>query len=270
MNVKNTPNNILEFQNVHFAYGKAKILKGLNFHLEKGSIMSVIGGSGSGKSTMMNCLIGLIKPQQGSIRVFDEDIVKTDDYKISKLMTKMGVAYQFGALFSSMSIGENIKLPILENSKVNPSTADIMMRMKLDFVGLRGYENYMPSELSGGMIKRAALARALISDPRLLVLDEPGAGLDPIACAALDNLIIQTNKVFKTSIVVITHDLESVFKISNKITVLDKGEILISDTKNKVLKSSNKRIQGLLNRDIEKNVYDEKEYLGYLTNHAQS
>ena len=260
--------NIIEFNKVNFSYGKNQILFDLNFSQPKETIMSVIGGSGSGKSTMMNCLVGLLKPQKGSIKIFDKDIVKTKNHELSLIMKKIGVAYQFGALFSSMTIGENIKLPLLENTKINKKTADIMMRMKLEFVGLRGYENYMPSELSGGMVKRAALARALIADPKLLVLDEPGAGLDPIACAALDELIIQTNKVFKTSIVVITHDLESVFKISDKITVLDRGNILISDKAINVKKSKNPRVQGLLKRTIDKGVYDEKDYIGYLTNNA--
>jgi phospholipid/cholesterol/gamma-HCH transport system ATP-binding protein len=184
---------------------------------------------------------------------------------MSELRRKLGVAFQSGALFSSLSVGENIMLPLREHTRLDEQTMKIMMRLKLDFVNLQGCEDLMPAQLSGGMIKRAALARAIVMDPRLVFLDEPSAGLDPVVSAALDELMLRLRDAAGASLVVITHELESAFKIADRITVLDHGGILVSDTKDAVRSSANQRVQDLLNRRVEHLELNPEEYLRQLT-----
>lgn len=182
-----------------------------------------------------------------------------------ELRKEMGVAFQGGALFSSMTVGENVQLPLCEHTKLDVHTMRIMTRMKLEVVNLSGFENLMPSELSGGMIKRAALARAIIMDPKLLFFDEPSAGLDPVVAAELDELILRLRDAMKMTIVVVTHELDSAFKIADRITVLDQGVILMTGTVDEVRKSPNTRIQNLLNRQPREEEVNADEYLHRLT-----
>ena len=177
----------------------------------------------------------------------------------------MGVAFQGGALFSSMTVGENIILPLREHTELDELTMEIMARLKLELVELAGFEDLMPAELSGGMIKRAALARAVVMDPKLLFCDEPSAGLDPVVAAALDDLILQLRDAFRMTIVVVTHELDSAFKIADRITVLDRGKILAIGSVDEVRGSDNDRVQSLLNREREDLVVDADEYLRRLT-----
>jgi phospholipid/cholesterol/gamma-HCH transport system ATP-binding protein len=177
----------------------------------------------------------------------------------------MGVAFQGGALFSSMTVGENVMLPLREHTKLDRGTMQIMMRLKLEIVNLAGFEHLMPSELSGGMIKRAAFARAIIMDPALLFCDEPSAGLDPVVSAALDELILRLRDALGMTIVVVTHELESAFRIADRITVLDRGRILATGTVDEIRASSNPRIQNLLNRRFEEETLDPDAYLARLT-----
>jgi phospholipid/cholesterol/gamma-HCH transport system ATP-binding protein len=177
----------------------------------------------------------------------------------------MGVSFQGGALFNSMTVGENVCLPLREHTNLDESTMQIMSRMKLSVVNLGGFEDLMPSQLSGGMIKRAALARAVIMDPKLLFFDEPSAGLDPVAAAELDDLILRIRKALNTTIVVVTHDLDSTFRIADRITVLDRGNILMVGTVDEVRNSDNERIQSLLNREARHVEINADEYLRELT-----
>jgi phospholipid/cholesterol/gamma-HCH transport system ATP-binding protein len=181
------------------------------------------------------------------------------------LRRKMGVAFQGGALFSSMTVGENIMLPLYEHTSLDRQTMEIMVRMKLEVVELAGFEKLMPSELSGGMIKRAAFARALIMDPRILFCDEPSAGLDPVVSSAIDDLILRLRDVMGMSIVVVTHELESIFKIADRVTVLDRGDILFVGTIAELRAEKSERIQNLLNRRAEKEILNPEEYLKRLT-----
>ena len=177
----------------------------------------------------------------------------------------MGVAFQGGALFSSMTVGENIILPLREHTELDELTMEIMARLKLELVELAGFEDLMPAELSGGMIKRAALARAVVMDPKLLFCDEPSAGLDPVVAAALDDLILQLRDAFRMTIVVVTHELDSAFKIADRLTVLDRGKILAIGSVDEVRGSDNDRVQSLLNREREDLVVDADEYLRRLS-----
>ena len=246
-------------------YGSRKILDDINVQARQGEIMVIMGGSGSGKSTLLRHLLGLHRPTSGSIKLLGKDITKLSADEMFDLRKNMGVAFQGGALFNSMTVGENVELPLREHTQLDENTIRIMSRMKLEVVNLAGFENLMPSELSGGMIKRAALARAIVMDPRLLFFDEPSAGLDPVVSAELDELILTLRDAMNMTIVVVTHELDSAFKIADRITVLDQGCILMSDTVAAVRASDNPRIQSLLNRTPRNEAINPDEYMERLT-----
>lgn len=246
-------------------YGTRMILDHVNFSAKQGEIMVVMGGSGSGKSTLLRHLLGLHQPTSGAIRLLGKDITKMSADEMFDLRKNMGVAFQGGALFNSMTVGENVELPLREHTKLDDNTIRIMSRMKLEVVNLAGFENLMPSELSGGMIKRAALARAIVMDPKLLFFDEPSAGLDPVASAELDELILTLRDAMNMTIVVVTHELESAFKIADSITVLDHGRILMCDRTAAVRASTHPRIRALLDRTPRDDSVDADEYMNRLT-----
>lgn len=255
----------IEVEHLVAHYGALKILDDVSFTAHQGEIMVIMGGSGSGKSTLLRHLLGLKRPTTGSIRLLGKDITRLDADAMYDLRKNMGVAFQGGALFNSMSVGENVELPLREHTRLDRNTIRIMSRMKLEVVNLSGFENLMPSELSGGMIKRAALARAIVMDPRLLFFDEPSAGLDPVASAELDELILMLRDAMNMTIVVVTHELESAFKIADRITVLDQGRILMSDTAEAVQQSEHPRIRSLLDRTPRSDAVDPDAYLQRLT-----
>jgi phospholipid/cholesterol/gamma-HCH transport system ATP-binding protein len=246
-------------------YGERKILKDISLEVRAGEILVIMGGSGSGKTTLLNHLLGLLQPTSGSVHVLGQDINTISKGDLSRLRQKIGVAFQGGALFSSMSVGDNIMLPLREHTNLAESTMEIMARLKLEVVDLAGFEDLMPAELSGGMIKRAAFARAIIMDPKILFCDEPSAGLDPVVAAAIDELILRLRDAMGMSVVVVTHELESAFKIADRICVLDRGTILAIDTVDNIRRSDNERIQDLLNRRIERTELDPEDYLRRLT-----
>lgn len=246
-------------------YGSREILHGINLTINEGEIMIIMGGSGSGKSTLLRYLLGLGIPTSGSIKLLGKDITRINNIEMNELRQNMGVAFQGGALLSSMTIGENVQLPLREHTRLDEKTMEIMARMKLEVVNLGGFEKLMPSELSGGMIKRAAVARAIIMDPKLMFFDEPSAGLDPVVSAELDELILNLRDAMKMTMVIITHELESAFKIADRITVLDQGNILMTDTVENIKNSDNERIQSLLNRRPSNDEVQADEYLNRLT-----
>ncbi|MGA1824455.1 MAG: ABC transporter ATP-binding protein [bacterium] len=256
---------VIEVRDLVTHYGDYKVLDGINLTIYQGEIMVIIGGSGSGKTTFLHYLLGLSRPTSGSITLLGKDITKIRERDMVPLRKQMGVAFQGGALFGSMTVGENVQLPLREHTNLDESTIRIMTRMKLEVVNLSGFENFMPSELSGGMIKRAALARAIIMDPKLLFFDEPSAGLDPVVAAELDELILRLRDAMKMTIVVVTHELDSAYKIADRITILDKGKILMTGTVDEVRNTENQRIQDLLNRRPCKQLVDPEEYLKRLT-----
>ena len=255
----------IEVQGLVTHYGERQILNGIDFDVREGEIMVIMGGSGSGKSTLMRHLLSLEKSTSGTIKLLGQDVSTLDIRGRTELAKKIGAAFQSGALFSSMTVGENIKLALSEHTKLDALTQDIMARMKLEVVDMAGFEDLMPSELSGGMIKRAAMARAIIMDPKILFCDEPSAGLDPVVASQLDDLILKLRAAMRMSIVVVTHELESAFKIADRITVLDRGDILMCGTVEEIRGSSNTRIQNILNRRTEEEVLDADEYLSRLT-----
>lgn len=262
---RHSPAPVIEITDLVTHYGQRRILKGVSLTINQGEIMVIMGGSGSGKSTLLRHLLGLNRPSAGQIRILGKDITQLNSQQMHQLRQHMGVAFQGGALFGSMTVAENVMLPLREHTQLDEQTMQIMTRLKLELVSLSGFEDLLPAELSGGMIKRAALARAVVMDPKLLFFDEPSAGLDPVAAVELDELILQLRSALNMTIVVVTHELDSAFKIADRITVLDQGEILLSDTVETVRNSDNPRIQSLLNRMPRDHAVDTDEYLQRLT-----
>ncbi len=256
---------VIEVRDLVTHYGERMILKGVSMEVHEGEVMVIMGGSGSGKSTLLRHMLSLEQATSGSIRLSGVDICTASTEEMYELRLKMGVAFQGGALFSSMTVGENIMLPLYEHTKLDHMTMEIMARLKLEVVDLAGFENLMPSELSGGMVKRAALARAIVMDPKMLFCDEPSAGLDPVVSNAIDDLILKLRDTMGMSIVVVTHELDSAFKIADRITVLDQGDILFIGTVDELKNSDNQRIQNLLNRQSGEEELDPEAYLRRLT-----
>lgn len=256
---------VIEVRGLTTYFGKRKILDNVDFVVEPGEIRVIMGGSGSGKSTLLRHLLGLHTPVAGTIRLLGRDLLSMSGKVLKDFKREMGVSFQGGALFTSMTVGENVALPLREHFDLDENTIRIMSRLKLEVVSLGGFQDLMPSQLSGGMIKRAALARAIVMDPKLLFFDEPSAGLDPVVSAELDELILKLRDAMRMTIVVVTHELDSAFKIADQITVLDHGRILLTGTVKDVKNTDIERVQDILNRrprDIQVNV---DEYLARLT-----
>ncbi len=255
------PEKVLEVRDLVAHYGERKILDGVSMDVYAGEIMVIIGGSGSGKSTLLRHVMALEHGTSGTVKILGRDPAALDAKEALDLRKKIGVAFQGGALFSSMTVGENIMLPLYEHTVLDRTTMEIMARLKLEVVGLAGFEDLMPAELSGGMVKRAAFARAIIMDPKILFCDEPSAGLDPVIAAALDNLLLRMREAMGMTIVVVTHELESAFRIADRITVLDQGRILLTGTTEELRETKIERIQNLLQRRTEEEIVDPEEYL---------
>ena len=266
----NPDHKLIEVENLVTHYGSRMILKDVSMDVREGEIMVIMGGSGSGKSTLLRHLMALERQTSGTIRILGEDVARLGTRELVELRMKTGVAFQGGALFSSMTVGENIMLPLYEHTDLDHHTMEIMARMKLEVVNLAGFENLMPSELSGGMIKRAAMARAIVMDPKILFCDEPSAGLDPVVSSALDELILRLRDAMGMSVVVVTHELESVFKIADRVTVLDQGQILFIGTLAELRANPSERIQNLLNRRPDDTDLDTDAYLTRLTGESIS
>ena len=265
MGEEDTREVVIEVENLVTHYGQRKILDGIDLNVYRGEILVIMGGSGSGKSTMLRHLLGLSKPTEGSIRILGRDVTHMSSREIYALRKQIGVAFQGGALLSSLSVGENVQLPLREHTKLDEKTIQIMTRMKLEMLNLAGAEHLMPSELSGGMLKRAGLARAIIMDPKILFFDEPSAGLDPITSVELDEMILLTKQALNITMVVVTHELESAFKIANRIAVLGEGKLLITGSVDEVRNSEDQRVQDFLNRRPREEAIDGEEYLHRLT-----
>jgi phospholipid/cholesterol/gamma-HCH transport system ATP-binding protein len=259
---------VIEVRDLVTHYGERQILNGVSLEVQRGEIMVIMGGSGSGKTTLLRHLLGLEKATSGSIRLLGHELTEMGEIELYELSKKIGVAFQGGALFSSMTVGENVMLPLRERTELDRETMQIMMRIKLEIVKLAGFENLMPAELSGGMIKRAAFARAVIMDPAVLFADEPSAGLDPVVSRSLDELILNLRDALGTTIVVVTHELDSAFRIADRITILDRGNILLIGDVHEIRNSENERVQNLLHRRFEEEVLDPEAYLARLTGEA--
>ena len=255
----------ISVRNLRVNYGDREILHSISFDISPGETLVILGGSGSGKSTLLRTLVGLEEPSGGEIWIRGKNFAALSDDSRDELLKKMGMSFQGGALFGSMTVGENVALPLREHTPLDDSTIEIMVRLKLDQVGLSGFENYMPAQLSGGMKKRAAIARALAMDPEILFFDEPSAGLDPIIAAGIDELILKLKKAFRMTIVVVTHELASAYLIADRMILLDKGIIVANGTTAELQKSLQPRVRQFLDRVPEPEISTELDYLQMLT-----
>jgi phospholipid/cholesterol/gamma-HCH transport system ATP-binding protein len=256
---------MISLRDLRVSYGEREILHGINFDVMRGETLVILGGSGSGKSTLLRTLVGLERPSSGQIWIKGQDIAAISQGEMDEIRKKIGMSFQGGALFGSMTVGENVALPLREHTRLEDSTIEIMLRLKLEQVGLEGFEYYMPSQLSGGMKKRAAVARALAMDPEILFFDEPSAGLDPIIAAGIDQLILELKKAFRMTIIVVTHELASAFLIADRMVLIDKGVIVAIGPAAEMKASTQPRVRQFLDRVAEPEVARELDYLQMLT-----
>ena len=256
---------IIKITDLVVKYDGRVVLDSLNLDIFQGESIAILGKSGCGKSTLLRHIIGLNRPASGQILIRGQDITQMTEEERVKIFKKVGMLFQSAALFNSMTIGDNVALPLREHTKLEESTIRIMTKMKLDLVGLAGFESFKPAKLSGGMKKRAGLARSLAMDPEILFCDEPSAGLDPIVAAGIDNLILKLKKAFKMTIVVVTHELASVEIIADRVAMMHDGKILAVDRIEKIKKNSNPVITRFFNREPDDDEIDREKYLNTLT-----
>jgi phospholipid/cholesterol/gamma-HCH transport system ATP-binding protein len=256
---------IISASALRVGYGDREVLHGLTFELRRGETLVIIGGSGSGKSTMLRTLVGLEKPSSGEVRIKGIDLARARAREKDEILKRIGIAFQGGALIGSLSVGENIALPLLEHTSLQASTIEVMVRIKLEQVGLSGFEYFSPSALSGGMKKRAAFARAMALDPEILFFDEPSAGLDPITAAGIDDLILSLKKAYALSMVVVTHELTSAFLIADRIILLDRGNIAAMGSVDEVRNSEHPRVRQFLDRVADSTQDDEVDHMRMFT-----
>ena len=264
------PDVAIHVSGVTKRYGNRTILDRIELDVRKGETLVILGGSGSGKSTLLRLMIGNVRPDGGSILVHPhvgddppKDLCRlsereTDDYRRS-----IGVLFQSGALFNSMSVADNVALPLREHTDLPEETIAIMVKIKLELVGLREHADKMPAELSGGMKKRAGLARALSLDPRALFYDEPSAGLDPVTSAEIDQLIIDLNKQLGVTSVVVTHEMDSAFRIADRMVLLDRGKFIVSGTPDEMRESTDPLVRQFVHGLTEGPLTDRRRGGGY-------
>ena len=214
---------IIEVTDLVAGYGDRVVLEDVNFEVHRGERLVICGGSGCGKTTVLRHVIGLTPPLAGTVRIEGVDVWEADEATRSRLQNRFGVSFQSGALFGSLTLGENVALPLQEHTDLPAAMIDSLVRMKLSLVNLDGYQDFMIAELSGGMKKRAALARAVALDPTIVFFDEPSAGLDPVTSVELDELIVQISESLQMTIVAVSHELASIFTIADRVLMLDAG-----------------------------------------------
>ncbi len=256
---------LISVQDLVVRYGDHTVLNGVNLDIHAGETMVILGGSGSGKSTLFRHIEALEKPTSGRILIKGIDVTQASQKDLFQIRRIMGISFQSAAMFNSMTVGDNVALPLREHTNLAESTIKLMTRMKLEQVGLGGVEDLFPSQLSGGMKKRASVARALAMDPEILMFDEPSAGLDPIIAAGIDELILHLKSAFKMTIVVVTHELESAFLIADRLCMLRKGTMITVGTKEEIRNSDHPRIRQFLDRVPDEIGSDEQAYLHRLT-----
>ncbi|MBN1868513.1 ATP-binding cassette domain-containing protein [Candidatus Sumerlaeota bacterium] len=243
---------IVTVENLTAVYNETRVLEDVSFQVRRGEVFVIIGGSGCGKSTLLKHMIGLLRPTAGRVLIDGEDVAQASGRDLRRILNKIGVAYQNGALFGSMTLLENIRLPLEEFTSLPLEAMNLIARMKLKLVGLKGYSGHMPSELSGGMQKRAAIARAMALDPAILFLDEPSAGLDPITSAGLDELVKRLADSLGATFVIVSHELPSILAVADRVIMLDKntrGIIAEGDPRELRDASDDPRVRSFFNRE---------------------
>src|ERR1700688_2136501 len=249
-----SPEVMISLRDLRVSYGDREILHGVSFDVMRGETLVILGGSGSGKSTLLRTLVGLERPSSGECWIKGKNIASLSRTEMDEIRTKLGMSFQGGALFGSMTVGANVALPLQEHTKLEESTIEIILRLKLEQVGLEGFEYYMPSQLSGGMKKRAAVARAMAMDPEILFFDEPSAGLDPIIAAGIDELILELKRAFRMTILVVTHELASAFLMADRMVLITRGNVVAIGTTAEMRSSTQPRVWKFMDRVAEPEV----------------
>jgi phospholipid/cholesterol/gamma-HCH transport system ATP-binding protein len=239
---------ILKVENLVAHYGEHEVLHGVSFEVHQDEIVAVVGGSGCGKSTLLKHVIGLLRPTSGTVRFWGKEIASLNEDELCALQSRFGVSFQSGGLFNSMTLYDNIALPLRERRELSDEIMDTIVRTKLALVGLGEALYQLPSELSGGMKKRAGFARALALDPEIVFFDEPSAGLDPITAAGLDELILRLRRTLGITVVVITHELDSIRKVADRVLMLDRGSVAFLGLLDEALKSVEPRVKQFFSR----------------------
>lgn len=239
---------LIRVRGLRVSYGSREVLRGVDLEVRRGETLVILGPSGCGKTTLLRQLEALDRPSAGSVSIAGVDVLRASRRQLEGVRRLMGVSFQSAAMFNSMTVGDNVALPLREHTDLAESTIQVLLRMKLQQVGLIGVEDLYPSQLSGGMRKRASLARALALDPEILFFDEPSAGLDPIIAAGIDQLILRLKEAFRMTIIVVTHEMHSAFLIADRMCMLDAGRILAVGAAEEIRSHPHPRVQQFLNR----------------------
>lgn len=240
---------VVRCENLTAGYGDTAILEDINLEIEQGEIVTLLGGSGSGKSTLLKTMVGLLDPLEGKVEILGRNFHELDEHQQATMLQEMGVMFQYGALFGSMTVYENIALPVRQHTDVPEPVIREMVRMKLALVGLEGLEDHLPSECSGGQRKRIALVRSTILDPELVFADEPSAGLDPVVAAGLDKVLRTFQDLFNVTMVVVTHELESIKILADRVIMLSDGDILARGTVEELTNSDKEDVYDFFHRN---------------------
>lgn len=244
-------NVIIKVENLVKEFSGRRVLDDVSFEVRKGETFVIMGGSGCGKSTILRHLIGQLRPDSGKVSLFGKDVTTLKESQMDEVRKKFGMLFQSAALFDSLTVEENIALPLREHTKLDEHIIKIMVKMKLELLGLRGFGHLYPSQLSGGMKKRVGLARAIALDPEIIFYDEPSAGLDPIVTAVIDKLILDLSAKLSITSVVVTHDMHSVFRIADRVVMLYQGKVLQIGTKEEMKNSKNAFVQQFITGSTE-------------------
>ena len=236
------PEAIIEVTDLVKSFDGRRVLDGINLSVHKGETLVIMGGSGCGKSTLLRHMIGSYLPDSGGVRVLGQELTTAEEKELNRVRLRTGVLFQFAALYNSMTVGENVALPMREHTDLDDNIITIMVKMKLELVGLREFEDLMPAQISGGMKKRVGLARAIALDPEILFYDEPTAGLDPIVSGVIDALIMDLSQKLGVSSVVVTHDMHSAFKIADRLVMLYEGKVVAEGTADEIKNSTDERV----------------------------
>lgn len=242
---------IIRVEDVHVSFGATKVLQGVTFDVPAGETLCVLGGSGGGKSTLLKVMIGNLRPTSGRVFIDGDDISRMDERQLNRVRRKFGVMFQLGALLNSMSVAENVALPLEHHTRLDKDTIATMVKIKLQQVDLLHAADRRPSQISGGMQKRAAVARALALDPKILFYDEPSAGLDPIATVRIDQLVNSLKHALRITSVVVTHVMESVFRIADRVVMLDRGRVILDGTLGDLRSSTHPLVKQFVSGEVE-------------------